>query len=181
MIRWTVAGVRLSALALVFAASTAQAQWKVGAFVGGEHESSWDEFLLLGIESRGAIAGGKAEVAPRFSYFLREGTTRLQVDVNLIKPLVLASSGRVTPYLGLGIALENLSFDDSDVEGETSFGFNYVVGGAVRTAGALEPYGQFQYSVLNDAPNVATVTLGLLYRLGGAPASAPHSRAPTRR
>jgi hypothetical protein len=179
MIRWTVAGVRLSALALVFAASTAQAQWKLGGFVGGEHESSWDEFLLLGVEARGAIAGGKAEVAPRFAYFLREGTTRFQVDVNLIKSLVLASPGRINPYLGLGLALESLSFDDSDVDGETSFGFNYVVGGTVRTSGALEPYGQFQYSVLHDAPNNATVTLGLLYRLGPAPA--PHAQAPTRR
>jgi hypothetical protein len=169
----------LSLLALVFAASTAQAQWKIGGFVGGEHESSWDEFLLLGFEARGAMGGGKVDVAPRFSYFLREATTRFQVDVNLIKPLVLASPGRVTPFLGVGLALESVSFDDSDADAETSIGFNYVAGAAVRTAGALEPYGQFQYSVLNDAPNVATVTLGLLYRLGPAPA--PYAQVPTRR
>jgi hypothetical protein len=163
----------LVALALTLVAPAAQAQWRIGGFVGAEHESSWDEFLLLGAEARGEVAGGKAELAPRLSYFLRDGMTRFQVDANLLKPLVLASPGKVIPYVGLGAALHSVSFDDSNADGETAVGINYVVGGIWRTTGALEPHAQFQYSVLNDAFNVAVVTVGLLYRFGVAPAPAP--------
>lgn len=164
--------VTLVALSLALISSTAQAQWRIGGFLGAEHESSWDEFLLLGFEARGGVARGAADLAPRFSYFLRDGMTRYQIDVNLIKPLVLASPIKVVPYLGVGAALAMASFDGPGAEDETAVGLNYVVGGTWRTTGALEPYAQFQYSVLHDAFNVSVVTVGLLYRIGGASAGA---------
>jgi hypothetical protein len=167
---------RLLGFMAVFAISTpAVAQWRIGGSVGAEHESSWDEFLVLTLEARGAIAGGKAEIAPRFSWFMREGVTRYQLDANFLKPLVLASPLKVTPYVGIGGAFESFSAEGQD--GETAVGINYVTGATTRSTGALEGYAQFQYSVLHDTPNVAVISAGLLYRLGGArTATAPPAR-----
>jgi hypothetical protein len=171
------------AVALTVAlAVPAGAQWRVGGFAGGEHESSWDEFLVLGADVRRTVGARGIEVNPRFTYFLRDGLTRYQADLNLIKPLILAHPGRIEPFVGLGVALERIS-DGNSALNSTNVGFNYIVGGSVRTAGRWQPFGQFQYSVLNDAGNNAVVSLGLHYRLGGPaapPAPAPR-RTPTRR
>lgn len=151
-------------LALSAAPSVAFAQWRVGGAIGAEHESSWDEFLLVTLEGRGPIAHGTAELAPRLSYFLRDGETRIQVDVNYIKPLVLAKPVAVTPYVGLGAALERLSASGFS---DTSPGINYVVGATTNASGSLQWYGQFQYSVLHESSNVAVISVGALFRLGG--------------
>jgi hypothetical protein len=158
---------RVLSFLMVFTVSTpAMAQWRIGGSVGAEHESSWDEFLVLTFEARGAIANGRADIAPRLSYFMREGVSRYQLDVNVLKSLVLASPLKVTPYVGLGGAFESFSPDGGD--GETAVGLNYVVGATTRSSSALQGYAQFQYSVLHDVPNVAVVSVGFLYRLGGA-------------
>jgi hypothetical protein len=154
-------------LALVLVSSPAPAQLRLGAFLGAEHESSWDEFLLVGVEARARIVDGRVVVAPRFSYFIREATTRLQVDLNLLKPLAFKQPSAIKPYLGIGASFESVSFDGGD--GDSAVGLNYVMGGAYRLNGPLQPYAQFQYSFFHEAFNVAVVTLGILYRLGGAP------------
>jgi hypothetical protein len=152
----------LTLLAVVcIAATPASAQWKFGGALGAEHESSWDEFLVLTFEARRPISQWSTELAPRFSYFLRDGVTRFQIDANLLKPLELATPKPFIPYIGLGAALEVFSAEGFD---QNSVGFNYVVGATRRTSGNLELYGQFQYTVLNDAPNTALVGVGLLYR-----------------
>lgn len=157
-----------SVLVLLFiTAAPASAQWRIGGFLGGEHESSWDEFLVLGPDARGAVSNGRFELNPRLTYFLREGMTRLQVELNLIKPLRLAAPGRVEPYLGVGVALESASFDSPGAESETNFGYNYVVGGTWKTTGSIQPFGQFTYTVLHEAPNTALITLGIHFKMGG--------------
>ncbi len=152
--------------ALLLFAAPAQAQWRVGGFIGAEHESSWDEFLVIGADALKDIGSQGLQINPRFSYFLREFTTRFQVDVNFIKPLELVSKPRIMPYLGLGLALENVSYDNSEIDSESNVGFNYVVGATTNGSGSMKPFAQFQYSVLNDAPNNAVVTLGLHFSLG---------------
>ncbi len=124
------------------------------------------------------------EINPRFSCFIRSGTRRYQADVNLIKPLVLANPSRVEPYVGLGLALERLSFTGAGATSQTNVGFNYIVGGTVKVSGRLQPFGQFQYSVLNDAGNNAVVSVGLHFVMGKAtPAAKPATKpaAPARR
>jgi len=159
----TAAAVLLS----VTVATPAAAQWRVGGFLGGEHESSWDEFLVIGADARGAVGSNGLELNPRISYFLREFTTRFQLDFNLLKPLTLASKSRLVPYVGLGLAFESISYDQGTVDSESAVGFNYVVGATTNSTGSLRPFAQFQYSVLNDAPNNATVNVGLHFTLGG--------------
>ena len=148
-------------------ATPAAAQWRVGAFLGGEHESSWDEFLVIGADARGRIASNGLELNPRVSYFLREFTTRFQLDVNFLKPLVLAKQTRLAPYVGLGLAFESISYDQGTVDSESAVGFNYVVGATTNSTGSLRPFAQFQYTVLNDAPNNAVLNFGLHFTLGG--------------
>jgi hypothetical protein len=171
------------AVALTVALSMpAGAQWRVGGFAGGEHESSWDEFLVLGADVRRTVGAKGLEVNPRFTYFLRDGLTRYQAELNLIKSLILARPGRIEPFVGLGVALERVS-DDISAFNSTNVGFNYIVGGSVRTAGRWQPFGQFEYSVLNEASNNAIVSLGLHYRFGGpaAPPAPTPRPTPTRR
>ncbi|MBC7842934.1 MAG: hypothetical protein H7099_11500 [Gemmatimonadaceae bacterium] len=169
------------ATAMLFCAVTAHAQWRVGGFVGGEHESSWDEFLVIGADARGVVGAQGLEINPRFSYFVRSGETRYQADINLIKPLVLATPYRVQPFVGTGLAVARFSFDGAGGS-ETKVGFNYIVGGTLRTSGRLIPFAQFEYTVLNDAPNNAVISAGLHFALGGSakPAATPAPK-PVRR
>jgi hypothetical protein len=149
-------------------ATPASAQWRIGGFVGGEHESSWDEFLVIGADARGAMGSKGLEINPRFSYFLRELTTRFQVDLNVLKPLPLASKTRLVPYLGVGLAFESVSYDQSTIDSESAIGYNYVVGATTNGTGQIKPFAQFQYTVLNDAPNNAVLNFGVHFSLGGS-------------
>lgn len=162
------------AAAVLLFAEPAHAQWRVGGFVGGEHESSWDEFLLVGADARGVVGSRGLEFNPRLTYFLRSKTTRFQVDLNIIKPLLLATPGRVEPFVGVGAALERVSYSSGANTSETNVGFNYIVGGTMKSNGQITPFGQFQYTVLHDAPNNAVVSVGLHYSL--APKSMPPAK-----
>lgn len=144
----------------------AAAQWRVGGFLGGEHDSSWDEFLVIGADARGTLKAQNIELNPRFTYFLREGTTRFQIEFNAIKPLALASSSKLVPYMGAGLALEKVSYDGGAADSQTSVGFNYIMGSTIKVSGPVQPFAQFSYTVLNDAPNTALLTFGLHFRLG---------------
>jgi hypothetical protein len=151
----------LAILTLVVTAAPASAQWRLGGALGAEHESSWDDFIVLTFEARKPIISWNTEIAPRVSYFLRDDVTRLQFDVNWLKPLELSRPGSLIPYVGIGGALELFSSDGFD---QNSLGFNYVFGATKRTTGKLQWYGQFQYTVLNDAPNTALIGIGILFR-----------------
>lgn len=149
------------AVVLLFAAP-ASAQWRVGGFAGGEHDSSWDEFLVLGADARGDIGNRNLELNPRFTYFLREDVTRFQIDLNLIKRVPLAGTSRIEPYIGTGVAFERFSiqgFSDSAV------GFNYIVGGTLKATGKIQVFSQFVYTVLQDSLNNAVLSAGVHYKL----------------
>ena len=152
-------------ISLLLVARPAVAQWRVGGFVGGEHDSSWSEFLVIGADARGAVGSNGLELNPRISYFLRSRTTRFQADVNVIKPLILADKSPVMPFVGVGLALEHVSYDGANSRSESNVGFNYIVGGTLSVTGSLQPYAQFAYSVLKDAPNTAVVSVGVHYTL----------------
>lgn len=155
--------------AITVSAAPAAAQWRVGGFVGGEHESSWEKFLVIGADARGPVGARSFEINPRVSYFLRDATTRFQVDLNVIKPLILQSKSRIVPFVGTGVALESVSYDGDVGDGsadQTNVGFNYIVGGTLSTSKRVEPYAQFVYTVLNDSPNNAVISVGVHYKLG---------------
>jgi hypothetical protein len=150
-----------------------QAQWRIGGSIGGEHDSSWDEFLVVGAQARGGIMNRRFEINPQFVYFLRSGFTQTQVAVNLLKPLVLASPGALEPYVGVGVGVEMFSFDSPGAEGETNLTHQYVVGATTRSASALQLFGQFQYTVDHQAGgNSMVASAGLLFRLGGGSSAA---------
>lgn len=171
--RWSriVASVCVGVVALSASAAPAAAQWRVGAFIGGEHESSWDEFLVIGADARGTVGAHTFEINPRFSYFIRDMTTRFQVDLNVLRPLTLAGVSRIAPYIGTGVAMERVSYEVNDVQAtdsQTNIGFNYIMGASVNTKSRVQPYAQFVYTVLNDSPNNAVISAGIHIKLGQA-------------
>jgi len=159
-----VLGIGCAALVLTVAsAAPASAQWRVGGFLGGEHESSWDEFLVIGADARGAIGTQNLELNPRISYFVRDQMTRFQMDLNVIKRLEVASTSRLEPYVGTGLAFERISFDPSG--SESALGFNYIVGATLKASGRVQTFAQFVYTVLQDSPNNAVVSAGVHVKL----------------
>lgn len=170
LLQWLVVAAASAASAL-----PATAQWRVGGFLGGEHDSSWDEFLVIGADARGAVGAMNIELNPRISYFVRDLTTRIQLDFNVIKPLTLASSSKLLPFIGAGLALERVSYDNALTGGtgagtntsESNVGFNYIVGSTLKVSGRVQPFAQFTYSVLNEAANSAVITFGVHFKLGG--------------
>lgn len=154
----------LALFGVLASAAPASAQWRVGGFLGGEHESSWDEFLVLGADARASVKQNQFEINPRFSFFVREFMTRMQFDFNVIKPLTGAGTSKIEPYVGTGIALERISFD-GPFDSESALGFNYIVGATVKSSGKFQAFGQFMYSVLNDTPNNAVVSVGVHWKL----------------
>lgn len=161
-----IASVCIGVAALAVSAHPATAQWRVGGFIGGEHESSWDEFLVIGADARGTVGAHSFELNPRVSYFIRKDITRFQLDFNVIKPLTLAGNSRIAPFIGTGVALESVNFDDATVEDQTNVGFNYIMGSSIVTKSRVQPYAQFVYTVLHDSPNNAVVSVGVHVKLG---------------
>ncbi len=160
------------------------AQWRIGGFVGGEHESSWSEFLVVGADARLPLTSNAIEINPRVSYFIRTRTSRYQFDLNVIKPLILAQPWRIEPFVGLGAALEHVSYSGAGSTSSTNIGFNYIVGGTYKTAGSLQPFGQFQYTVINEGVNNAVVSVGVHFKLGSSipvKPAAPPARGPVRK
>ena len=152
-------------LASVMFAAPASAQWRVGPFLGGEHESSWDEFLVIGADARQPLDTHDLEINPRFTYFVRDLATRFQLDFNVIKRLDVASTGRIEPYVGTGIAFHRISYDLDAFDNESALGFNYIVGATLKTSGRWQPFAQFSYTVLHDSPNNAVVSGGVHFKL----------------
>jgi hypothetical protein len=150
--------------ATLMTAAPASAQWRVGAFIGGEHDSSWDEFLVIGADGRKPLDSNDLEINPRFSYFIRDLTTRFQLDFNVIKRLNVASTGRLEPYIGTGVALARTSYDFPGIDDESALGFNYIMGATLKATGQWQAYAQFAYSVLHDSPNAAVVSAGFHYK-----------------
>lgn len=149
----------------VIFAAPASAQWRVGPFLGGEHESSWDEFLVIGADARKPIDTHDLEINPRFTYFIRDLATRFQLDFNVIKRLDMASTGRIEPYVGTGIAFSRISYDLDALDNESALGFNYIMGATLKTTGRWQPFAQFVYTVLHDSPNNAVVSAGVHFKI----------------
>lgn len=172
MSRWSrvVASICVGIVALAASAASASAQWRVGGFIGGEHESSWDEFLVVGADARGTVGAHSFELNPRASYFIRSRTTRFQLDFNVIKPLSIQGNSKIVPYIGTGVALEKVSYDDDDTGAadQTNVGFNYITGASINTSSRVQPYAQFVYTVLNDSANNAVISFGLHFKLGSS-------------
>ena len=150
-------------LATIVFAAPASAQWRLGPFLGGEHESSWDEFLVIGADARKPLESNSLEINPRFSYFVRDLMTRFQLDFNVIKRLEVANTGRFEPYIGTGIAFSRVNYDFQGADDESALGFNYIMGATLKST-KWQPYAQFVYTVLHDAPNSAVVSAGIHFK-----------------
>jgi hypothetical protein len=155
----------LAIVASLLFAAPASAQWRVGPFLGGEHESGWDEFLVIGADARKPLDTNDLEINPRFSYFIRDLATRFQLDFNVIKRLDVASTGRLEPYLGTGIAFGRISHDLDAIDNESALGFNYIMGATLKTTGRWQPFAQFVYTALHDSPNNAVVSAGVHFKI----------------
>ncbi len=151
--------------ALLVSAAPASAQWRVGPFLGGEHESSWDEFLVIGADARSAVGTQNLELNPRITYFVRDLATRFQMDFNVIKRLEVAGTSRIEPYVGTGLAFERIRYEGNISDNESALGFNYVVGATVKASGRMQAFAQFVYTVLHDSANNAVVSAGVHFKL----------------
>ena len=142
----------------------------VGAFVGVEFDNKKD-WLVLGLDSRIPIAIKHLEINPRYAFRAFDGGSATQFDVNILHNYVLADPGRLRPYIGTGIAIHHLGFDEPPAgpkpDGITKVGLNLVSGTRLQMSpGArYEPFLNAQYTFLDELPNPFVLTFGVSFLL----------------
>jgi opacity protein-like surface antigen len=155
-------------LALMAPNAAAQANIRLGGFLGAQLDND-DDWLLFGAEARWRTQTMQYDVQPRFHYQSFTGGNSMQIGANLLFNLTSLVS-QVQPYMGLGAAINRLSLDvdtpgvDAD---DTNFGVNLVSGLIIGTNPMWRPYLNFEYTMINDFPNSATISLGILFQIAG--------------
>lgn len=145
-------------LALPSAARAQLTQFRLGGNLGYVYDESTD-FIYLSAEARATLAKVPIEFAPRFSYQPVSGSGVYQLDLNVLYDLPLAKTSVIMPYAGLGFAYQSIS------HGSSAAGYNIIVGAELTRVPVVQPYAQFEYSVLeNHFPNQAAIAVGALFR-----------------
>jgi hypothetical protein len=152
----------LAALILVVPVRPANAQIRAGGSVGYVFDEQTD-FIQLGAEARGTLANAPVEINPRFTIQPVSGGSVIQADVNALYDLPLAKTSTFLPYAGLGLAVQHIGGG-----GGTHVGYNLVWGTELNLRSALQPFAQFQYTVIVHEGNPAVIAVGLLYKFGAS-------------
>jgi hypothetical protein len=138
----------------------AQTQWRLGGSLGYVYDESSD-FIYFSGEARALLHDSPIEIQPRFSYQPGSGASVLQLEVNALYDLPLVSTKTVLPYAGLGLVFQKITNG-----GDQAAGYNLIFGVRLPLVKSVEPFGQFEYSVLqNHFPNQGALAIGLLARL----------------
>lgn len=148
--------------------ATAHAQVRVGGGLGYEFDLT-DQWLHVAADARFALPSRNMEFNPRVLYNAGDGYTVLQADANLVFNLDLVKTKRVTPYVGAGVLLQRLSFDDigaTTPESETKVGLNLLTGARLNTSGPVSPFATMSYSVVREQGNTMILLLGVHWVLG---------------
>ena len=153
--------------------AAAQMNVRLGGFLGIANDTE-EDWLIFGAEGRLRTNTMQYDIQPRFHYQSFTGGSSMQLDGNILFNFRSLLS-QVQPYMGVGLAFNRLSID-VDVPGEddldeTNIGANLVSGLVLGTNPKWRPYAQFEYTFINDFPNGATLSLGILFQLNGRFAS----------
>ena len=152
--RWLPA---LLVLALAAVPRVAHAQFAVGGSLGYVYDNT-SSFIYLSAEARAKLQGAPIEIQPRFSWQPVNGASVLTYEVNALLDVPLRDS-TVLPYAGLGFVYQAIT------DGTSAAGYNLIFGLRWMKEKKLEPFAQFEYSVLqNHFPNQGTLSVGVLYR-----------------
>lgn len=134
-------------------------QFRLGGNLGYVYDEETD-FIFLSAEARAALAKIPIEFAPRFSYQPVSGSGVIQIDLNVLYDLPLAKTSAVVPYAGLGFVYQTISHG-----GGSAAGYNIIAGAELTRVPVVQPYAQFEYSVLeNHFPNQGAIAVGALFR-----------------
>ncbi len=149
--------------------AAAQANVRIGGFLGFEFDFD-EDWLIFGAEARLRGARMQFDVQPRFHYQSFTGGSSLQLDGNILFNLT-SPVAQVQPYMGFGAAVNKLSIESvspgvADLD-DTNVGINFVSGLIFGTNAAFRPYAHFQYTAINDFPNAANLSVGLLFQISG--------------
>ncbi|HJU75792.1 MAG TPA: outer membrane beta-barrel protein [Gemmatimonadaceae bacterium] len=146
----------------------AQSNIRVGGFLGAAMDND-DDWLVFGAEARYRSARMQFEFQPRFQYQSFTGGSMMQLDLNMLFNF-RASISQIQPYAGFGGAFNRLSIDE-DTPGvdldDTNVGINILQGLVFGTNPTWRPYAHFEYTMINDFPNQASITLGILFAVSG--------------
>jgi opacity protein-like surface antigen len=174
-----VPAVLLSVATLGAPSAAAQSNVRIGGFLGAAFDND-EDWLIFGAEAR--LRGGQMQfdVQPRFHFQSFTGGSIMQLDGNILFNLT-SSLSQIQPYMGFGAAFNRLSIDD-DTPGvdsdDTNVGINLVSGLIIGVNPKWRPYVNYEYTIINDSPNGATIAIGILFQVSG---TRFNSRAPVRR
>jgi hypothetical protein len=148
----------------------AAAQLRAGGSLGYVFDESTD-FIQLGAEGRGTLTSAPIEINPRFSYQPISHGSVIQFDVNGLYDLPMPRESMFQPYAGAGVLLQRVSFSGGS---DTHVGLNLVWGTELNLDSSIQPFGQFQYSVIRNETNPGVLSIGILFKFGSnGPSSAP--------
>lgn len=168
-----VPAVLLSVATLGAPEAAAQANVRIGGFLGAAFDND-EDWLIFGAEARLRSGLMQFDVQPRFHYQSFTGGSIMQLDGNLLFNLT-SSLSQIQPYMGFGAAFNRLSIDDG--EDDSNIGINLVSGLIFGTNPKWRPYVNYEYTIINDLGNPATIAIGILFQVSG---TRFNSRAPAR-
>ncbi len=153
-------------MVLLLMASPAHAQLSVGGNVGWLFDTREDR-LALGADARIALQDKRWVINPRYThYLLDEGSSRWQLDGNLLYKFPVIASEAILPYAGIGIGLISSTFETgNDKSTETDIGTNLISGFEFKTISRIKPWLHFQYTAVPDQRNTFAGFFGLSYVL----------------
>jgi hypothetical protein len=143
----------------------------VGAFVGAEFDNEKD-WLVLGLDTRIPIAIKHLEINPKYTFRPFDGGSITQFDANILHNYILADPGRLHPYVGAGIAIRHIGFDEPatgpKIDGTTKVGLNLISGTRLQMSpGArYEPFVNAQYTLIGGdefSANPFVLTVGVSF------------------
>jgi hypothetical protein len=157
-------------IALAALPKIASAQFTVGGYLGGEFDNK-NNWLLYGADVRVPLSSAPAlpvNGQARLTYHsYGSGFSAVQIDANLLLPLVLAHPEQFQPYVGAGAAFIHASGDGAS---DSKAGLNLITGADVDFSPGSALFGivQTQYTIARDYPNSYTLVFGLGVHLGGS-------------
>lgn len=143
------------------------AQTSFGGLIGMQLDTE-EDFLALGAEARLPAGSTPFTLNPRLIYFIQDNVTEIQIDLNALYFLDLATETNIEPFYSGGLGIDYFSFDaGTENISETNIGLNVGAGAQLDRGGNLTPYLLAQYTITNDFFNRFLVTVGLIFGSGG--------------
>jgi hypothetical protein len=155
-------------LVLLTTSPAARAQVVLGGFVAVQMDTQ-EDFLAIGADALIPAGSSPVRINPGLAYFFQEDITEFQIDGNVVYFFDLEGDPRLEPFFAGGLAINYFSFDAGPGFGdneETNIGLNVAAGASLRGNGAVTPFIEGQYTMIDDWPNRFLVSLGIRFGVG---------------